>query len=123
MDFTVTFIKIFFWGVYLTYPILVAIIVIIISLGLIVGRIESWTKFNSIYWSFITALTVGYGDMKPISKASKILSIIVGSVGIMLGGILVAITLEATTNAFEVHTDPLVLERMKSAISESDNKL
>jgi voltage-gated potassium channel len=123
MDFTVTFIKIFFWGVYLTYPIILAIIVIIISLGLIVGRIESWTKFNSIYWSFITALTVGYGDMKPISKASKILSIIVGSVGIMLGGILVAITLEATTNAFEVHTDPLVLERMKSAISESDNKL
>ncbi|MFT5709011.1 MAG: voltage-gated potassium channel [Oceanospirillaceae bacterium] len=123
MDFTVTFIKIFFWGVYLTYPILLAIVVIIISLGLIVGRIESWTKFNSIYWSFITALTVGYGDMKPISKASKILSIIVGSVGIMLGGILVAITLEATTNAFEVHTDPLVLERMKSAISESDNKL
>ena len=76
MDFTVTFIKIFFWGVYLTYPIILAIIVIIISLGLIVGRIESWTKFNSIYWSFITALTVGYGDMKPISKASKILSII-----------------------------------------------
>ena len=123
MDFTVTFIKIFFWGVYLTYPILLAIVVIIIALGLIVGRIESWTKFNSIYWSFITALTVGYGDMKPISKASKILSIIVGSVGIMLGGILVAITLEATTNAFEVHTDPLVLERMKSTISESGNKL
>ena len=123
MDFTVTFIKIFFWGVYLTYPILLAIVVIIIALGLIVGRIESWTKFNSIYWSFITALTVGYGDMKPITKASKILSIIVGSVGIMLGGILVAITLEATTNAFEVHTDPLVLERMKSTISESGNKL
>ena len=49
MDFTVTFIRIFFWGVYLTYPILVAIFLIIISLGLIVGRIESWTKFNSIY--------------------------------------------------------------------------
>ena len=107
MDFTITFFRGFFWGVYLVFPILLIMIALIISLGLIVGRIESWTKFNSIYWSFITALTVGYGDMKPISKASKILSIIVGSVGIMLGGILVAITLEATTNAFEVHTDPL----------------
>ena len=115
MDFTITFIRIFFWGVYLTSPILVAMIVLIISLGLIVGRIESWTKFDSIYWSFITALTVGYGDIKPISKASKIFSIIIGAVGIMLGGILVAITLQATTNAFEIHTDPKVIETMKSS--------
>lgn len=114
MDFTITFMQIFFWGIYLTYPILVGIILIIITLGLIVGCVESWTKFNAIYWSFITALTVGYGDIKPISKVSKILSIIVGGVGIMLGGILVAITLQATTNAFEIHTDPQVLERIKN---------
>lgn len=113
MDFTITFIRIFFWGVYLTSPIIVAMVVLIISLGLIVGRIESWRRFDSIYWSFITALTVGYGDIKPGRKASKVLSIAVGAVGIMLGGILVSITLHATMNAFEIHTDPQVIETMK----------
>jgi voltage-gated potassium channel len=115
MDFTITFIRIFSWGVYLTSPILVAMVVLIISLGLVVGRIESWTRFDSIYWSFITALTVGYGDIRPARKVSKALSIIVGAVGIMLGGILVAITLQATTNAFEIHTDPKVIETMKGS--------
>jgi voltage-gated potassium channel len=68
-------------------------------------------------------LTVGYGDIKPTKKVSKILSIIIGGVGIMLGGILVAITLQATTNAFEIHTDPQVLETMKSNIRENGEKL
>jgi voltage-gated potassium channel len=115
MDFTITFIKGFFWGVYLTSPILIGMIALIVLLGLIVGRIESWSKFNSIYWSFITALTVGYGDIKPSSKVSKIISVCVGCFGIMLGGILVAITLQATTHAFELHADPQVLETMKGS--------
>jgi voltage-gated potassium channel len=110
MEFTITFIKIFLWGVYLTSPILVTMTLIIIFIGLIVGRIESWTKFNSIYWCFITALTVGYGDINPTKKVSKVLSIIVGGVGLMLAGILVAITLKATTVTFETHIDPEVIE-------------
>jgi voltage-gated potassium channel len=115
MDFTITFIRVFSWGVYLTSPILVAMVMLIIFLGLIVGRIESWTKFDSIYWSFITALTVGYGDIRPISKVSKALSIVIGAIGLMLGGILVAISLQATTKAFEIHTDPKVIEIMKES--------
>ncbi|MFT7685273.1 MAG: voltage-gated potassium channel [Candidatus Azotimanducaceae bacterium] len=113
MDFTITFIRLFFWGVYLTFPILIAMFILIVTLGLVVGRIESWTRFNSFYWSFITALTIGYGDIKPTRKTSKVLSIIVGGVGIMLGGILVAITLQATTKAFEIHTDPEIIEEMR----------
>jgi voltage-gated potassium channel len=89
---------------------------IIISLGLIVGRIESWTIFNSIYWSFITALTVGYGDIRPVSKISKALSIVVGAVGLMLGGILVAISIQATAKAYEIHTDPKILQEMQESL-------
>ena len=49
MGFTITFIRVFSWGVYLTSSILVAMVILIIALGLIVGRIESWTKFDAIY--------------------------------------------------------------------------
>jgi voltage-gated potassium channel len=117
MDFTITFFRGFFWGVYLVFPILLIMIALIISLGLIVGRIESWTKFDSIYWSFITALTIGYGDIKPTSKKSKIISVSVGGIGIILGGILVAIALHATTNAFQIHTDPELLETLKKSFN------
>jgi len=106
MDFTITFVQIFLWGIYLIAPILITMFLFIVTLGLIVGRIESWTKFDSLYWAFITALTIGYGDIRPLKKRSKIISISLGTLGIMLTGILVAITVEASSGAFKVHIDP-----------------
>ena len=117
MEFTITFIRVFSWGVYLTSPILLAMSVLIIFLGLAVGRIESWTRFDAIYWSFVTALTVGYGDIRPIKKRSKILAVIVAVIGIILAGILVAIAVKATTTAFETHTAPEVIEKIKLDIN------
>lgn len=101
MEFTITFIKIFLWGIYLMAPIIFLMSLIIIALGLIVGRIESWNRFDALYWAFITALTVGYGDIKPLKRSSRILSVLLGTFGIMLTGILVAITVEASTDTFK----------------------
>lgn len=106
MDFTITFIKILLWGIYLMAPVMIVMFVIIIVLGLIVGRIEAWTKFDSLYWAFITALTIGYGDIKPTKKRSRVISIVLGTFGIMLTGILVGITVEASSNTFKAHITP-----------------
>jgi len=69
------------------------------------GFIEGWNKFDSLYWSFITALTVGYGDLHPLKKSSKTLSVIVGLTGIMFTGIVVAVTVHTATLAFEKYVD------------------
>ena len=98
-------------------PILVFMCFLVIFLGLIVGYIESWNKFDAIYWAFITALTVGYGDIKPLKKVSKILSVLIGGLGIMFAGMLVAITVEASSGAFKIHIDPEVIESIKREIS------
>jgi voltage-gated potassium channel len=47
------------------------------------------------YWSFITALTIGYGDIRPDKKSTRILSVIIGMLGIMFTGIIVAATTKA----------------------------
>lgn len=87
-------------------PILFLMSLIIITLGLIVGRIESWNRFDALYWAFITALTVGYGDIKPLKRSSRVLAVILGTFGIMLTGILVAITVEASTDTFKIYVSP-----------------
>jgi len=100
MEFTFAFLEKFFWGIYLTLPPLLLLCALIIILGLIVGKHEGWDRFNSLYWAFVTALTVGYGDIRPSRKLSKILALIIAVIGIMLFGIVIAITVNTFTMAF-----------------------
>jgi len=96
MEFSITFLKILFWGIYLIAPILLLLGVVIVTLGLVVGRIESWTKFDALYWAFITALTVGYGDIRPKKKSSRILSTMIAIIGI--GSLMIKVIKERIHN-------------------------
>lgn len=101
MAYTMEFIHLFWLGVYHTLPILVFLVFSIVALGQIAGRIEHWSIFDALYWSLITALTVGYGDFHPQQRGTKVVSVLIGLVGFMLTGIIVAITVHAATKAFE----------------------
>ncbi len=105
MDFTFEFVQLFLTAIFLVMPLLLFLSLWVIILGQVVGYIEGWNKFDSLYWAFITALTVGYGDIRPLKKRSKAISVIVGLTGIMLTGIVVAITVHAATMAFGRHVD------------------
>ena len=111
--FTITFIRLFWWGIYLSSPLLVFLGVEIIVMGLFVCRIEQWKTFDGVYWSFITATTVGYGDIRPLKKVSKLLSVLIGLAGLMFTGIIVAVTLHTATIAFEKHADMHVIEKVQ----------
>jgi len=89
---------------------------IIIMVGLIVSRLENWPKFDSVYWAFITATTVGYGDMRPKRKASRILAILISFNGLIFTGILIAIAVEAVGVAFELHIPKETLQQLEERI-------
>ena len=113
MEFTFTFIRLFFWSIYLIAPLLVFLSFVIIVLGQIVCHIEKWNKFDGLYWSFITATTVGYGDIRPLKKVSKALSVLIAFVGLMLTGIMIAVSLNTANTAFERHVDESAIEEVK----------
>lgn len=105
MDFTFSFLKTFLYGLYYTAPLLLLIMLTTICLGQIVGHIESWKRFDALYWSFITATTVGYGDIRPTYRTSKVLSVLIALTGLILTGIIVAIAVRSATYAFNIHVD------------------
>jgi voltage-gated potassium channel len=70
-------------------------------MGLLVGVREGWSRFDSVYWAFITATTVGYGDIRPLKNLSKMMSILIAITGMIFTGIIVALALNAATMAFK----------------------
>ena len=113
MEFSITFVQLFLWGVYLASPLLLMLGSLIVLVGQIVGRIEEWGRFDALYWSFITALTVGYGDIRPMQRMSRVLAVIIAFLGIMLTGIFVAITVATAQSAFHESIDPEVLRMIQ----------
>lgn len=105
MEFTLTFIKLFCWAIYLISPILLFLLIIISILGQIVTHIEGWKKFDGIYWSLITATTVGFGDIRPTHKLSKALSIVIAIIGIIFTGIILAAAIEIIGISLDKHVD------------------
>jgi voltage-gated potassium channel len=99
MDFTLDYLQLFFMALKLASPLLASSALLIVLLGMIVGMRESWGRLDSIYWAFITATTVGYGDIRPIEPVSKTLSILIALVGMTFTGILVALAVYAATTA------------------------
>jgi voltage-gated potassium channel len=100
---TTTFLKEFAYGAWLTSPLLLSLALLVTALGQVVGKIEGWSPFDSFYWSFITATTVGYGDVRPERRASRVLSILIALVGLMFTGILIAVAVHAATIALAAH--------------------
>lgn len=101
MDVTIDFLRLFLRGLYFTSPLLLILLLIIVLIGQIVGRHEAWSKFDALYWAFITAITVGYGDFHPGKRLSKGLAILTALVGIIFTGIVVAVALHAAQTSFK----------------------
>jgi voltage-gated potassium channel len=68
-------------------------------LGQIAGKKERWTVFDGFYWSFVTATTEGYGDLRPVNRTSRIVAILIAIMGLTFTGILIAVAVHAATFA------------------------
>lgn len=99
---TLRFLKEFGLGLWLTLPLLLSLAAVIAVLGQIAGRREGWSRFDSFYWSFVTATTVGYGDLRPSHKSSRLIAIGIALIGLTFTGILIAIAVRAGTVALDV---------------------
>lgn len=100
MAYTFKFLETFIVGLGYASPILLFLILTICGIGLSIGRRENWKASDAIYYAFITATTVGYGDFHPAHTSSKYKAIFIALVGVLFTGIIVAIGISAAEAAF-----------------------
>jgi hypothetical protein len=77
---------------------LVLLVLIVVGAGVFAfegfggGKHDFWL---ALYTSFITALTIGYGDMTPDGVWGMISAVILGIVGMIFMGVVIAATIKA----------------------------
>jgi hypothetical protein len=70
-----------------------------VGCGLLAGRIEGWSLTDALYFTCVTGLTIGYGDLTPHVFSSRILAILIGFSGIVLTGLVAAVSVQALRGA------------------------
>jgi voltage-gated potassium channel len=108
MEFTLKFLLNFGQLVGGGLPLFFGLGLIISSLSVWVGRKEGWTTSDSLYFGFITALTVGYGDLRPTTGRGKVSAIVIAFLGLISTGIVVAIAVEAASLTYAQLVGPAV---------------
>ena len=86
------------FGLRVVGPVLSALLVLIVALGLVAGLSEGWSVGDSVYFAFISGLTIGYGDLAPKTITARSLAIVIGICGIVLTGMVAAIAVEALSS-------------------------
>jgi hypothetical protein len=66
-----------------------------LALGFLITWVERWSLGDGVYFTFVTGLTIGYGDLVPRQPLSRFLAILVGFLGVVLTGLVAAIAFRA----------------------------
>ena len=88
-------------GLRVVWPILSVLLALMITMGIVVGLREGWSLHESIYFSFVTGLTIGYGDLAPKSLMTRALAIAIGLCGALMMALIAAIAVKALDRVYD----------------------
>ena len=77
------------------WPIFSGILLAMAGSGLLIGRMENWRVDEALYFTFVTGLTIGYGDFTPQHLLTRLLAVAIGFAGIVLTGLVAAVVVQA----------------------------
>ena len=77
------------------WPALSALIAVMVALGIVIGLRERWPIHDALYFTFVTGLTIGYGDLVPTHPLTRMLAALIGVMGIMMTALLAAVAVRA----------------------------
>jgi len=86
-------------AIHVTWPVLSIILAIQIVLGLLIGFVEGWSVGDAVYFTFVTGLTIGFGDIVPRQALARALAIGIGVLGLFLTGLIAGIAVYAMRTA------------------------
>ena len=63
--------------------------------------VEKMPFSDTLYFAFVTGLTIGYGDIVPQTPGGRLVALLIGFVGILFTGLMVAVLVFAVRESLE----------------------
>jgi hypothetical protein len=80
---------------------ILALISLVVAGAGAVSLVEKMPFADTLYFAFVTGLTIGYGDIVAKTPVGRLLAILIGFVGILFTGLMVAILVHAVREGLE----------------------
>ena len=77
------------------------LIALIVIGAMVITYVEKMPFGNALYFSFVTGLTIGYGEIVAKTVLGRIVALLIGLIGIIFTGMVVAIAVRAVQKSFE----------------------
>jgi hypothetical protein len=74
---------------------MVSLLLLIVLGGVTISQMEDIKLGEAIYFAFITGLSIGYGDITPETAFGRLISVLIGLVGMLFVGLTVVIAARA----------------------------
>ena len=75
--------------------VLITLSVALLGCAAFMASVEDRDFGEALYFTLITGLTVGYGDITPATTGGRVVSVLCGVIGILFTGIVVAVAVRA----------------------------
>ena len=75
--------------------VLLFLITLIVISAAVISHVEDLPFGEALYFSFITGLTIGYGDIVVKTPFARLIAVLLGLIGMIASGIMVAASIRA----------------------------
>jgi hypothetical protein len=90
-----SFIRHFFHALSKIWGIILGLFAWLVVDAAAIAYFEKMPFADALYFTFVTGLTIGYGDIAPVTLAGRVVAILTGLLGILITGIIVAVAVYA----------------------------
>lgn len=91
----------FFHATWRVKAVILALIVLVVCGAAVLAYLEEFAFADTLYFAFVTGLTIGYGDIVMQTPVGRLISLLIGLVGILFTGLMVAVLVYAVRESLE----------------------
>ena len=96
-----SFVRHFFRAIWLVKAVILTLVALIVAGAAAVTLVEKMPFSDTLYFAFVTGLTIGYGDIIVKTPFGRLVALLIGFVGILFTGLMVAALVLAVRESYE----------------------